>query len=193
MERAEGKQRKTRGVGPFQLWWVNNLDLLWGKKCPELKIFSNQLFSNRCQTHSIWTCMCPFLLVPWWLNEPSSMSPMGKKCNLGNSIHQRGGGCEGIYQWGSLCSPPPRIRCLQANLTSFPQTLLQPVQNHDFFYPLISEASEKEWSILMEIIACISSGGSEWAWHFAPQQSPNGAQRGLRCLCWPLLLVNTEE
>lgn len=47
----------------------------------------------------------------------------------------------------------------------------------------------------MEIIACIYFGGSEWAWHFAPKQSPTEAQHCYLWgqLCWPLLLVNTED
>lgn len=78
VERAEGNQRKTRGVCPFQPWPVNNLDRLWGTKSPELRIFSNQMFSNRCQTHSIEHVCAQFLLVPCGLSKLSSMSLLGK-------------------------------------------------------------------------------------------------------------------
>lgn len=100
---VEGNQRrKTRGVCPFQPWVVNNLDLLWEKKNPGLKIFSNKLFSDRCQTHSIQTCTCPVLLPTLVIQITLFNFYILKNVIWANNIHQRGGRHERMYQHNPL-------------------------------------------------------------------------------------------
>lgn len=90
------------------------------KKNPGLKIFSNKLFSDRCQTHSIQTCTCPVLPSTLVIQITLfNFYDIFKNVIWANNIHQRGGRHESMYQYN-----PDFLRL--SGLCDFRLTLLLP-------------------------------------------------------------------
>lgn len=150
------------------------------KKYPGLKISCSKLFSNRCQTHSIQICHVPGSSP--YLGDPINSTQCQRDIYVyiyikyliwAYYIHQRGVGtkeCASTILW---FPQHHQDLWLRVTLTSFPKPLPSGCLKVMISFTLWSQKHMKNNSNwLTAIIACIYLGGSEWAWHFAPQQSP---------------------